>query len=90
MNNNRREHIASTMSILSKVKDQLDNALTRVEDVLDEETDSYESLPENLQYSDRGLNMEAAVNALETSKLSLEEAINNIDDTIGSLDEARD
>ena len=58
MNKNRRTH-------LNKASDLLDQAVSIVEQVHDEESDAYDNLPENLQDSERGELMSEAISLLE-------------------------
>ena len=54
--------------------DMLDRAKTIVEEVLENEQDSLNSIPENLEYSDRAEAMEEAISNLESAIFSIEEA----------------
>ena len=73
MNDQRRKDIAAIVQILDSAKDELQN-------VLDEETEARDSIPENLQTSERYYVAEEAVTALE-------EAVDNIEDITGNLKE---
>ncbi len=57
MNNKRRERLLQASGLLEK-------AASMIEQVKDEEQDSFDNLPENLQCSDRGEAMEEAVSEL--------------------------
>lgn len=65
MNKMRREQI---QQIIRKLEDLLEN-------ILDDERDAYENMPENFQQSQRGLNSEEAQESLEGAIDALEEAI---------------
>ena len=56
----------SAMELLSDIQ-------FNVEQVLDEEQEAYDNMPENLQYSDRGCISEECIDALEEAVSSLEE-----------------
>lgn len=74
MNNQKREKLKLARSYLSKASDIISN-------VLDDEQDCLDNMPENLQYSDRYERMEAAVNKLE-------DGLNNIEAAEECLEEA--
>ena len=74
MNNQRREK-------LRKAEQALNAASEYIEDVLDEEQDSLDNIPENLQGSNRYEQMEIAVDKLN-------EAIDQIESVKECLDEA--
>ena len=57
MNDKRRKRLSEASALLSR-------ASNIISDVLDEEQDCLDNMPENLQYSDRYENMEAAVDRL--------------------------
>lgn len=73
MNNKKREK-------LKKVQDLLSQASNIVADVLEDEQDCLDNMPENLQYSDRYERMEAAISNLEDGLNSIESAENYIGD----------
>ena len=73
MNNQKREKLKLARSYLSKASDIISN-------VLDDEQDCLDNMPENLQYSDRYERMEAAISNLEDGLSSIESAENYIID----------
>lgn len=75
MNNLRRKH-------LSRISDKLTELQEEVQVMLDLEQEAYDNLPESLQSSDRGEQMEDTISALE-------EAITSFQDLTGYLAEAR-
>jgi predicted RNase H-like HicB family nuclease len=76
MNKSRRSRIDE---IIQKIED-----LTYDIDVLrDEEEESYENLPESIQYSDRGETMSEAIDNLESAISSLEEATEYLNEAKG-------
>lgn len=81
MNRKRREKINTAMGYL-------DRAYQIVDTVCDEESDAYDNMPENLQESDRGYKMEAAVDALEDAKSYLDDAKDAIREAQASLRDA--
>ena len=76
MNKYRRSRIDE---IIQKIED-----ITYDIDVLrDEEEESYENLPESIQYSDRGEAMSEAIDNLESAISSLEEATEYLNEAKG-------
>lgn len=74
MNNDRRTR-------LGEVRDSLDDIITQIEELKDEEQEAYDNLPEGLQQSDRGDKMQTAIETME-------EAISAIGDVQQTIDEA--
>lgn len=74
MNNQKREKLKLARGFLSKASDIVSN-------VLDDEQDCLDNMPENLQYSDKYERMEAAVSKLE-------DGLNNIEAAEECLEEA--
>lgn len=73
MNKARRKRI-------SKILEQLEGLSVEIEEVMNEEQEAYDNLPESIQYSERGENMEEYI-------FSLDDAMNYISDAISSLEE---
>ena len=71
MNNKRRKTIALVINSLGNLSADL-------EDVAQEESDAYENMPESLQQSDRGSNIEDNI-------YNLEDCISQINDVIDTL-----
>lgn len=74
MNNQKREKLKLARGFLSKASDIVSN-------VLDDEQDCLDNMPENLQYSDKYERMEAAISKLE-------DGLNNIEAAEECLEEA--
>ena len=74
MNNRKREMLKIARSYLNKASETVSN-------VLDDEQDCLNNMPENLQYSDKCERMESAIDKLE-------EAIDNIERAEECLEEA--
>lgn len=73
MNKARRKRI-------SKILEQLEGLSVEIEEVMNEEQEAYDNLPESIQYSERGENMEGYIS-------SLDDAMNYLSDAISSLEE---
>lgn len=72
MNNQRREEIQAVIDELAALR-------SRVEDLQNEEQESYDNMPEGLQQSERGEKAEQAASRLEdalTAFDEIEEALN--------------
>lgn len=88
MNKSRRKRIASVIDTLENITeyDLIEPAKSEIEDILFEEEDAYDNMPENLQYSMRGEESSDAIDSLQEAVDSLEEAI----DTLNELDNLKD
>lgn len=76
MNNKKRQKIKIAQEYLSQ-------ASNIISDVLDEEQDCLDNMPENLQSSDRCECMEIAVSKLEEAIESIEQAEESLTEAIG-------
>lgn len=74
MNKQRRKELNEIINKLSELRDDL-------ESLTSEEEECYDNMPENLQYSEKGERIEAAVE-------SLNDALDSIDNAIDSINEA--
>lgn len=72
MNKQRRTRLSEAHSLLGR-------AVSIVERAKDEEQDSFDNLPENLQSSERGEIMEEAIDELQTAIDSINDAMEHID-----------
>ena len=81
MNNKRREHLSKVTEVFEKA---LDGALTYYSDKLteirDEEQDAYDNLPESIQESDKGQEIEDCLGAINEvlDELSVDDIIENL------------
>lgn len=76
MNKQRRSQITKIIERLEAINEDIDN-------ILCEEQESYDNLPESLQESSRGEAMTEAIEALESSYSSVEEAIDYLNEIDG-------
>lgn len=72
MNNARRK-------IISNIATKLEGIKSEVQNVMYEEQDAYDSMPENLQGSTRGEESEEAIDTLDEVVNSIEEAIDGLE-----------
>ena len=73
MNNERRRRI-------EKIMEKIDGIKVELEEVRDDEQQAFDNLPEGLQLSERGENMENGLSLME-------ECIENLDSVAGTLEE---
>lgn len=73
MNARRRKYINSVIEKLDELKSQ-------IEDIMQEEQDALDNLPESLQYGERGERMQSAIDALEYATDSVQEVIDNLNE----------
>ena len=71
MNKKRKEE-------LSQISSELETLFNRLEYIYDQEQDAYDSMPENLQGSERGLESEDAIDAIDEIKDHIQDAIDMI------------
>ena len=71
MNKTRRQEISNVATRIGVVKDTL-------QDILNDEQDYFDNMPENLQGSTRGMDSEEAIDVMEQAIEALEEAIENL------------
>lgn len=90
MNKSRRKRIAAVISTLENAGyDIIESAKDEIEDILWEEEDAYDNMPENLQYSMRGEESSEAIDNLQEAVDNLEEALNSLNE-IDNLDKNDD
>jgi hypothetical protein len=75
MNKTRRQQLAVWSRKAEALKDELD-------DIMRDEQDYYDNIPENLQYSQRAEDSENAIGQMEEAIGQLEEVINIVDEII--------
>lgn len=73
MNKQRRNEI-------SKIVNELEILKSRLNDVLSEEQNVFDNMPENLQYSMRGEELQEAIDNIEEAVSDIEEAISLLED----------
>lgn len=75
MNKQRRKVIRELIEQATALSQQ-------IEQVLNEEQDYYDYMPENLQNSERGQNTEEAIGNLEEAQSDIENCISNLESAI--------
>jgi uncharacterized protein YhaN len=66
---------ASRRKELNKLINELEDISTRIEGIKDEEQESFNNLPESLQYAEKGERMEEIISLLEDSISEIEDAV---------------
>lgn len=88
MNNKRRKNIAEIISQLNSLSEKVENILSDIEIVKDEEEECLENIPENLQESERYNQVEEAADNLNTAYDMCQDVVGNIEEIISTLEEA--
>lgn len=88
MNKARRKRITTVIRDLENICDYnfIESIKDEIEDILWEEQDAYDNMPENLQYSMRGEESSDAIDSLQEAVDTLDEAI----DIFNELDNLKD
>ena len=73
MNKERRKRISDAMSAIGKIEELIQN-------ILDEEQEAYENMPEGLQASENGMISEEAQENLDAAIEALEEAVGYLEE----------
>lgn len=76
MNKDRRNR-------LYVINSKLQECVSELADILYDEQEAYDNLPEGLQASERGLHSETAISEMEQALVNIEESISSIDTAIG-------
>ena len=75
MNKNRRKRIADLRERIDIIKNEL-------EEVMEEEQDARDNLPNNLQASEKAEQMDDTIGSIEYAIGNLEETIENLDEAV--------
>lgn len=88
MNKARRKRITTVIRDLGNIRDYsfIESIKDEIENILWEEQDAYDNMPENLQYSMRGEESSDAIDSLQEAVDALDEAI----DIFNELDDLKD
>ena len=85
MNRIRRKSLRTILGQMDELSTVLETVKEALQDVLNEEQEAYDNLPEGLQESDRGQQMQGYIDALEGVVDSLGEL--DIEDLYGTIEE---
>lgn len=87
MNNERRKEISKVATKFDAIKGALEEISTDLERIRDEEDEYKESIPENLQNTDRYHTSDNAIDKLTEAQEYVQEAIDNVPDCLDSAAE---
>jgi hypothetical protein len=74
MNNDKRKRIDQATALIEEAR-------SIIEEITQEESEAYENMPMNLQYSDRGELIQEAINNLEYANSSFDELLGYIEES---------
>lgn len=85
MNNERRKQLKAIAKQLGTIADNLEDQQILLEQVYDDESEAFDNMPESLQESDRGIEMEEGIGTLEEQKDDLANMANDLREMIYTL-----
>lgn len=85
MNNERRKKVQKQIQALGDVIEVLKRIQKEIETIKDEEDEAFYNLPESLQSSDRGSDMELNVENLQEVEDDIDETVDQLDDILEKL-----
>lgn len=85
MNNDRRKQLKSVAKRLGTIADALEEQQILLEQIYDDESEAFDNMPESLQESDRGIEMEEGIGTLEEQKDDLANMANDLREMISTL-----
>lgn len=85
MNNERRKQLKAIAKQLGTIADNLEDQQILLEQVYDDESEAFDNMPESLQESDRGIEMEEGIGTLEDQKDDLANMANDLREMISTL-----
>lgn len=65
-------------SELIKISEELESLFNRIDSIYDDEQSAFDSMPENLQGSDKGIESEEAIDAMDEAKEYIQDAIDKL------------
>ncbi len=85
MNNERRKQLKAIAKQLGTIADNLEEQQILLEQIYDDESEAFDNMPESLQESDRGIEMEEGIAVLEEQKDAVATMVDDIRDIIETL-----
>lgn len=85
MNNDRRKQLKSVAKQLGTIADALEEQQILLEQIYDDESEAFDNMPESLQESDRGIEMEEGIGTLEEQKDDLANMADDLHEIISAL-----
>lgn len=87
MNKERRSTLADIIDELTSLKERIEDQRSKLDDVISQETEAIENVPENLQDSDRFVAMQENCDNMETAAGYIDDALDNLEQAIVELQE---
>lgn len=88
MNNNRRKVLDEAIRDLKSISERLEHIRANIDDVRDQEEESFSNLPETMAESERAQKMEEAISQLEDANNQLE--LIDFDEVISCIEIAKE
>lgn len=85
MNNERRKQLKAIAKQLGTIADNLEDQQILLEQVYDDESEAFDNMPESLQESDRGIEMEEGIGTLEEQKDDMTNMVDDLRTIISTL-----
>ena len=85
MNNDRRKQLKAIAKQLGTIADNLEEQQILLEQIYDDKSEAFDNMPESLQESDRGIEMEEGIAVLEEQKDAVATMVDDIRDIIETL-----
>lgn len=85
MNNERRKQLKAIAKQLGTIADNLEKQQVLLEQIYDDESEAFDNMPEPLQESDRGIEMEEGIGTLEEQKDDLANIVDDLREMISAL-----
>lgn len=82
MNKERRKKLDILGIKMENIVKEIEDIKNQLNDVLVDEENAFDSMPEGLQVSERGMNSEESIDLMYDIKDKLEQCIDNINDII--------
>lgn len=85
MNNDRRKQLKSVAKQLGTIVNALEEQQILLEQIYDDESEAFDNMPESLQQSDRGIEMEEGIGTLEEQKDDIANMTDDLHEIISAL-----
>lgn len=89
MNDARRKQIDSLIASMRDLTDLVETLQAGIQDVLDEEQEYLDNMPENMQQSERASIAEEAISALEEAASAADDIVGNLQTIEDALENAK-
>jgi prefoldin subunit 5 len=89
MNNEQRKRLTDIQNQIVSFDDSIDTLRLELEDLMDEERNKFDNLPEGLQQSEKGEKIDECATTLESAMDELESAIDSLKSAFDLIEEAK-